>query len=312
MEDFEVKLHKAISICNGEFMYLKQFSRIYSFATENVFGYLKYFDLQDKSLLTVGSSGDQVLNAYFKGCRDITLIDVNEFAKFYLYLKIGAIMSLSYTEFKEFFFLHGISTYYNKELFSKRLFNKIKPTLRSIDYESYLFFDELFTLYDSKDIKENLMKYDEVRNKAICEFNIYLKSRNTYYKLRELLIKKLYNFTYINQDIYEFDSQEKYDNIFLSNLACYTNLDNFKILLQKLDKYNLKDEGKMLISYLWNIKFDAKTYEDEWAEIYKMPIVREKIKEYIYEYHYVKDGKSIVFGNNQKKDLVLIYKKTRI
>ena len=87
MEDFEVKLHKAISICDGEYTYLKQFSRIYSFATENVFGYLKYFDLQDKSLLTVGSSGDQVLNAYFKGCRDITLIDINEFAKFYLYLK---------------------------------------------------------------------------------------------------------------------------------------------------------------------------------------------------------------------------------
>ena len=50
MDTFETKLFKASEICEGHFKYLEEFSRIYSFSTENVSGYLKHFDLQDKSL----------------------------------------------------------------------------------------------------------------------------------------------------------------------------------------------------------------------------------------------------------------------
>jgi len=116
MKSFEQKLNCAIEICEGKCPETI-FDRVYSFATENVSDYLKYFDLKNKSLLTIGSSGDQVLNAYYNGARDITLIDINQFSKFYLYLKISAILSLSYEEFKLFFFVHGTKEYYNKKLF---------------------------------------------------------------------------------------------------------------------------------------------------------------------------------------------------
>ena len=39
-----------------------------------------YFD--NRRLLTVGSSGDQLLNAFYNGARDITLFDINEYAKY--------------------------------------------------------------------------------------------------------------------------------------------------------------------------------------------------------------------------------------
>ena len=61
---------------------------------------MKYFDFQNKSLLTIGSSGDQILNSFYYGARDITLFDINEYSKYYIYLKIAAIISLNYKEFQ--------------------------------------------------------------------------------------------------------------------------------------------------------------------------------------------------------------------
>jgi len=140
MTEFQTILSKALSICNGNFEYLEEYSKIYTFTTENINGYIKYFDLQDKSLMTVGSSGDQILNAFFYGARDITLYDINPYAKYYIYLKIAAIVSLDYTEFQIFFFKYGLQDYYNKKMFDKVLFDKIKFNLKSLDYESFLFF----------------------------------------------------------------------------------------------------------------------------------------------------------------------------
>ena len=74
------------------------FDNLYSFTTENINGYINKFDLKDKSLLTVGSSSDQVLNAHFLGCNDITLIDINEFTKdLYFLLTLESLIAFSTT-----------------------------------------------------------------------------------------------------------------------------------------------------------------------------------------------------------------------
>ena len=41
---FEETLYKASSTCDGSFKYISEFSKIYPFATENVSGYIDYFD----------------------------------------------------------------------------------------------------------------------------------------------------------------------------------------------------------------------------------------------------------------------------
>ena len=125
MNNLEFNLMKAKSICDGKFIYCEPYSRIYTFTTENINGYIKYFDLKNKSLLTVGSSGDQILNAYFYCARDITLFDINPYAKYYVYLKVAAILSLTYDEFQCFFFKRGIDNNSNKDVFSSDLFNKM-------------------------------------------------------------------------------------------------------------------------------------------------------------------------------------------
>ena len=308
MTDFNNALPKASITCEGKLYYISEFSKIYTFTTENISGYIDYFDLNSKSLLTVGSSGDQVLNAFYNGARDITLFDINEYAKYYVYLKIAAILSLSYKEFQLFFFKHGISSFErNRCMFSKKLFNKIKDNLRYLDYEAYLFFDELFSLYDANIIRERLFDDDEERNKVIIGFNNYLKDEESYNRMKSQL-KKIY-FKYINGNIFEDDIETKFDNIFLSNLCTVTSLNRLKTLLEKLSKNNLNRGGSILLGYLWNTFYESNQLKEEWKDIYKMPIVREYLKEYISEVHDIIGSRDILWDEDNKRDLVLIYRK---
>ena len=50
--NFDKNLCNASLVCEG-FYYNSEFFRIYSFATENISGYIDYFDFNNKKLLTV-------------------------------------------------------------------------------------------------------------------------------------------------------------------------------------------------------------------------------------------------------------------
>ena len=305
---FEETLYKASSTCDGSFRYISEFSKIYPFTTENIAGYIDYFDFDDKSLLTVGSSGDQILNAFYNGARDITLFDINEYAKYYVYLKIAAILSLSYKEFKAFFFRHGLTPFVrNHHMFSPELYEKIKGNLRLLDYESFLFFDELFSLYEPTKIRERMFDDDEDRNVVIKGMNKYLQDEESYNKL-QAIIRKI-SFRYINGNIFEEDVNGKYDNIFLSNLCTIANLEQLKSLLQKLDRNNLNSGGSIQLGYLWNASFDSEEYKADWKEIYKMPIAKDYLKDFITEAHQIPGPRDILWDDPTKKDLVLIYRK---
>ena len=305
---FEETLYKASSICEGKFLYTTEFSKIYPFTTENISGYIDYFDFDNKSLLTIGSSGDQVLNAFYNGARDITLFDINEYAKFYVYLKIAAIMSLSYKEFKAFFFRQGVTPFIrNQHMFSPDLYNKIKDNLRLLDYESFLFFDELFTLYEPTNIRERLFDDDEDRNKVIKGFNNYLKDEMSYNRLKSV-IRKI-SFKYVYGDIFTDDIDRSFDNIILSNLCTIKSIEQLKELLIRLDKNNLNRGGSIQLGYLWDASFDDEEFQDDWKEIYKMPIAKDKLKEFISEVHDVLGSRDILWEENKKRDLVLVYRK---
>lgn len=308
MESFEPVLHKASSICDGDFKYLTEYSKIYTFTTENISGYIEHFDLFNKSLLTIGSSGDQILNSFYFGARDITLYDINPFAKYYIYLKIAAILSLSYEEFKLFFFKYGTSPFgRNNYMFSKKIFNKIKDNLRLFDYEAYLFFDELFSLYEENKIRERLFDDDEDRNKVIEGFNIYLKDEESYNKLKSI-IKKI-TFKYINGNIFDDSIPGRYDNIILSNLCTITSIEKFKELLIKLVSNNLNSNGSIMWGYLWNIDFNSTSMNKDWKDIYKIPLVKDYLKEFISEYHKINSDRDFLWDKDRKSDLCLIYRK---
>lgn len=308
MGDFEKNLNRALAICGGYFRHVSKYSRIYAFTTENIDGYMKCFDLKDKSLLTVGSSGDQVLNAFFYGAKDITLYDINPYAKYYTYLKSAGILSLDYTEFQDFFFKHTTTPYkYNPKMFSKKLFDKIKPNLRLLDYESFLFFNRLFDSQDSKTIRAYLFDDEEDRSKIIKSVNVYLKDEESYNKMQSVI--RNISFNYMNGDIFKDNIPGQFDNIVLSNLCTITSLNNFKKLLQRMDSNNISANGSIMFGYLWDSDFNSTIYYNDWKEIYKLPLAKELLKEFVTEHYQINGPRDYLCDENEQRDLILIYRK---
>jgi len=306
MNSLEERLKKAKSLCAGSLNYYVRFCRVYSFTTENISGYMPYFDFKDKSLLTVGSSGDQILNAYLNGARDITLFDINDFAKYYINLKIAAIICLDYSEFQNFLFRRKDDGFLNLNIFNVDSYNKIKSVLKSIDYEASLFFEELFHSYKKEFIREYLFDDDVSNSKIIRSYNEYLKDEESYNKLKKVI--KDISFKYIHGNLFIDKIDGKYDNIILSNLCTVSTLDSLVALVNKLDKNNLSENGSMLIAYLWQTNFNSDYYAKEWKEIYKMPVVKEKLKEFITEHHQFEGYSERMYGGCDD-DLALIYRK---
>lgn len=224
MDNFEIILNNAIKRCEGRIdvdLNTKGFNQIYPFTTENIAGYIDYFDLKNKSLLTVGSSSDQVINAILKDCKDITLIDINPYTKFYYYLKISTILCLDLNEFMRFLRFKDYPKVFknNNEVFNTNSYNKIKSTLRILDYESYLFWDELFQTFNSLDIRNNLFSLDEDRSYVIQNCNNYLTDIKSYEETKNKIKKVIPNF--IIDDLFKINLDRNFDNIWLSNIGTY-------------------------------------------------------------------------------------------
>jgi hypothetical protein len=122
--------------------------RIYPFSNENITESLEDIDLEGKSVITVGSSGDQVLNAILKGATNITLIDGNPLARYYVELKIAAIRNLEYTECLSFLTAKNILSYKYYQKISHDLSDEAKIFWDSIMLEMfaltlYFFFQRL-------------------------------------------------------------------------------------------------------------------------------------------------------------------------
>ena len=312
-KELEEALYTAKERCEGNIILdeasMNGFEEIYPFTTENIAGYIDYFDLQDKSLLTVGSSGDQIINAAFKGAKDITLLDINPYAKYYYYLKAAGILELNLTDFNEFFRYNDYPKVfkYNKKVFDKASYKKLKSTLKSLDNDSYLFWDELFDMYQPDHIRFSLFSNDEYGTSVLGKSNLYLQSENTYdetkTKLKELRPE------FINEDIFKSNLTKNYDNIWLSNIACYLYQDKIKGMTDKFaDK--LAVDGKLLISYLYSIDMNTE-YDDDWSPIYDLKNDLELLKEYSPIFHFFKGVNGIKHNDDDIKDSVLIYQKKK-
>lgn len=253
MSNVEEKIYFAIKEISDT-SNIVTFNRIYSFTTENIRGYINSFDLKEKSLLTVGSSSDQVLNAFFVGCMDITLIDVNIFTKEFFYLKKAAIEQLNYKDFIKFMCMEGTIKRNNKS-FNIKTFNKIIPYID--DIESKKFWQELVTNYKPQKIKK-LFTPDVPFTYELKELNNYLQDKESYTKMQGI-IKNLKP-KFITADIYKYKLKRNYDNIFLSNIADYNNVDATYKLYNNL-KDNLNPGGSILIGYLYGPNFMHETRE---------------------------------------------------
>ncbi len=308
--DFNQNMLNTIKRCEGFIIedeaFKKGFSEIYPFTTENISGYIDFFDLKDKSLLTVGSSLDQLLNAVLFDCKDITVLDINPNTKHYFYLKLAALLELNRKEFLEFLRYKDFPKVFkdNYQVFNKTLFNEFKSTLRLLDYESYLLWDEVIQNYESRKIRNRLFSLDEERTSVIISCNPYLSSETSYLETRNK-IKKVFP-KFITCDIEKASLDRSYDNIWLSNIGTHVDLNTLKKIVDKVSQH-LNIDGTLLISYLYSTTISTK-YQDDWQEIYNLDETFKIFAEYnptLKDFLGIRDFR---FNFDSQHDSVLIYK----
>lgn len=225
-----------------------ELSRIYLMTTENIRGFLECNDLNDKNILSVAGSGDQMLNAYLMGAKNVTCFDINPLAFYQVKLKKAAVCTLSYQEFLDFFFHQ-----YNK-IFDKELFDKISEKL---DKDTCDFFNNLFKMYSSSEIVDKIFyrfKPDLIKMQAM---NIYLEQDN-YNKLASILEEK--DISFIQSNVTELNNKlsiNTYDMILLSNISDSIkniwpsdSLKRFKELIELLANY-LSNYGIIQVGYIY-------------------------------------------------------------
>lgn len=226
------------------------FNILYPFTTENIDGYIDLFDLKNKSLLTLGSSSDQAINAGLVGCNNITIFDICPLTKFYYYLKLASLLSLDREMFLRFLCITNYreNTSSNPNLYKKNIFDKVKETLNSLDYESYVIWDYLFNKYGSKEISR-LFTIDVNQVDSIIGCNRYLVDDDMY----QLARKKMPNvdIKFIEGDVLSPNINEKYDNIWLSNVGKYLTEKEISIMTEKMANL-LKQNGRMLMNYFYS------------------------------------------------------------
>lgn len=274
--DLDLIIKNAINQCHSKHDLMSFKKMIYCFTTENISGYIDEFKLFNKSLLTVGSSGDQVLNAILRGCDDVTLFDINPYAIYYLYLKITALLSLTKEEYCEFFWPPESRFAYNRKFLDSSNLQKVIESLKSVNYDAYLFWSTLLENVPKKLIKKNLFFSEKYDKRVIQTINPYLHSESVYELLRRRVENA--NITFINGNVLGENNLGNYDNIWLSNICCYLSLSEIKELVDKMSGH-LNASGKLLISYLYDIMYETPDY-DESSSIYNFKKTFELLEEY--------------------------------
>ena len=183
------------------------FHKIYPLTNECLNEYFAKLNLKDKKVLTVGSSGDQILYSLAYGAKDITHIDINPFAKFYIDLKIASIKKFDHKNFKRFFNYRLMSS----NIIKSKLYKEVSDLLPE---DSKYFWDNIFSELDSlKGFTHGLNNifdhyvYDEK------QFNDIKSALNGNYSLKFQCLDIA--------NILNLVGDKKYDAIFLSNIYDY-------------------------------------------------------------------------------------------
>ena len=236
-----------INLLNKTFHYD---SFIYKTSNERLSNLIKYFKNKER-ILSVISSGDQLLNSIVVGVKNIDCFDISTFPKYFFNLKKAAIQSLSKEEYLDFFF----KTITTSEKYDD-YYDKIREYLDNDDLQ---FWDSLFNYFDWIDIYNSLLFSHETFNiNNVINENIYLKDNN-YNELKKKIDKV--NINCCTGDIMSLSNElfDEYDLIYLSNIIYYVDIKKY---LDMIKNFKIKDNGYVL-TYLYH-DFDKKLLDDHY------------------------------------------------
>lgn len=240
-------------------------SQIYSFTTENIAGYFEYLDFTNKNILTVAASGDHIINAFYKGAKQVYGFDINYLALIFTELKLVALRNLQYKEFLKFFMINEENDIEkNKNALDYGLYiNKLRKDLSKSVAESW---DTIYQNFNNNgyDLRNSYIfnnKYDN--NNVKSNSNLYLKSELEYNIAKERIDEKkiiLINSNYKDINCHDLLNLANCDIILMSNISDYIKYI-YKKKANYLEEYireiiqNFKNEtNKIVCAYLYDIQ----------------------------------------------------------
>lgn len=303
-------IEKAKRVINYSKFTRMGYNLIYPFTTENLSGYMNRINFKDKKVLTVGSSADQILNTFLLGCKDITLIDINPFVKYYFDLKAAGLLSLQMDEFLAFF-AYNKGLFKNKNSFNYETFNKIKNYLNK---EAYIFWNALYKEYDNCGliIRKNLFTMDEYKEKVVSLSNNYLRNIENYNLIKSNI--ENCNPLFITSDIRNVSNlpKEKYDYIFLSNISSFIEkmyidkVRGFRKNIYELNNF-LNTNGLIYMAYLYDFTKNTKT-RPYWDIIHDIEFIKFMFKSNTLLIEYFTGINGLEHNKEKDTDAVLIFK----
>ncbi len=324
MENMEEKIEKAMVLITEDealgsrLKTYKRFNNIYPFTTENIKGYLKDCQVKNERILTVGASGDHILNLLLLGANNIDYFDVNPFTEMYIELKLAALKALDYDEFIDYFSSSDWARRYPYMHFKQ--YQKISPFLME---KNRLFWDSLYLEFSGEEIRfSKLFNKDEPPSRVLKEINGYLEKEN-YYKLKAILLKNQYQLHFYERNLKDlkYHLHKTYKMILLSNIAKYLHfmyntknqklkddayyLRKFKQTIEELFPY-LEESGTLFLAYF----YDSKINKSVMYPIYNMELRNRYFPESTYQIKEFEGVNQIKYGYQvEENDAVLIYKK---
>lgn len=231
--------------------------RTYPRSNEIYEDFLDGLNLENKRVLTVGSSGDQILAYTLLGSKDITVMDSNPITPLFATLKMVAIKHLTREEYIAFFGNKLKPTFFDKTVYLE----KLRPHL---DPECAEFWDEII----EKELYKQMFHPREIMYDLPPQS--FLANDENYNKVRESIDDV--NVTFVLTDFSNFHeyADGEYDFIDISNIYLY--FDDKELFFKEID---------LLYPHLSENGFFKLFYEDE-SEIEKNKVFEIYGKEYFY------------------------------
>lgn len=208
---------------------------IYNIATEEIDHFMPRLDVEDKKVLTVAGSGDQILTCALNGAKSVDAFDINPLQIYFTKLKVSALKALGVGEFNDYF--------YKKLMFSRSLYNKVRDYL---DNSTRTFFDSLYK--NDLESKFYRLMANENMDDSFSIIPSYTKEEN-YYITRNNLEKM--DIRYITSDLLKIHKKTKkeYDVIMLSNIYKWLYSNKYLTAEEKKDMF-MKFVNTRLINLL--------------------------------------------------------------
>lgn len=296
---------------NKQIITSQDYKQIHMFSTENITGITENIDFTNKDILTVQSSGDQFFNINLYNTKTVDVFDNNPYTNLIFHLKLAAIQALSLQEFLDFFFPKA--KVLKNKLFSLKTYLKIRQNFQNQFCLS--FWDNLFFNHPTINIyHSNVFTQEHYNKKITIACNPYLKNESNYNLLKQKLKNKIINYYQLDIIKDTLNSSNKYDYIYLSNiLDCllleseteYTN--QIKTTINKLTTNNLKENGKIIISYLYCYLDDY--WDNQKYITLKSQLLRQKQFKNYYSYLDFPGISNLTSKRAKDKDAILIYTK---